>query len=218
MHGLVKEGFPFAWDLSLENSADSYQCFCLSLLHSVFYFFFLFRSLFFSLCVVSDSISSNIDEVFSFNPSAYVFFSGDFNVHHKDWLICSGGTDGSNELCYNFSISNDLNQMVKFSTQIPDCDSHNYVFLNLLLSSVASICSSMAFPPLGNSDHVVVSGSIGFPSNSKRDTSFHCIAYDYFHTKCLLDHLRDFLCCGRISLNLVLLLLLVNFICIYLSL
>ena len=30
MHGLavyVKEGFPFAWDLSLENSADSYFCF-----------------------------------------------------------------------------------------------------------------------------------------------------------------------------------------------
>ena len=30
VHGLViyvKEGFPFAWDLSLENSADSYSCF-----------------------------------------------------------------------------------------------------------------------------------------------------------------------------------------------
>ena len=30
VHGLavyVKEGFPFAWDLSLENSADSYLCF-----------------------------------------------------------------------------------------------------------------------------------------------------------------------------------------------
>ena len=30
MHGLtvyVKEGLPFAWDLSLKNSADSYLCF-----------------------------------------------------------------------------------------------------------------------------------------------------------------------------------------------
>ena len=30
MHGLavyVKEGLPFAWDLSLENSADFYICF-----------------------------------------------------------------------------------------------------------------------------------------------------------------------------------------------
>ena len=37
----------------------------------------------------------------------------------------------------------------------------------------------MAFPPLGNSDHDVFSVSIDFPSNSKWDASFHCIAYDY---------------------------------------
>ena len=43
MHGLifyVKEGLPFAGDLSLENSADSYLYFQLALLHSLFYFFF----------------------------------------------------------------------------------------------------------------------------------------------------------------------------------
>ena len=43
MHGLavyVKEGLPFAWDLSLENSADSYLRFQLALLNSVSYFFF----------------------------------------------------------------------------------------------------------------------------------------------------------------------------------
>ena len=27
MHGLAEEGLPLAWDLSLENSADSYLCF-----------------------------------------------------------------------------------------------------------------------------------------------------------------------------------------------
>ena len=31
----VKEGLPFGWDLSLENSADSYLGFQLTLLHSV---------------------------------------------------------------------------------------------------------------------------------------------------------------------------------------
>ena len=38
MHGLavyVKEGLPFARNESLENSADSYLCFRLALLHSV---------------------------------------------------------------------------------------------------------------------------------------------------------------------------------------
>ena len=67
----VKEGLPFAWDLSLENSADSYLCFRLALLHSVSYFFFLFRTPS-SSCTVFDSISSNIDEVLSINPSANV--------------------------------------------------------------------------------------------------------------------------------------------------
>ena len=50
---------------------------------------------------------------------------GDFNVHHKDLLTYFGGTDQPGELCYNFSNSNDLTQMVNFPTQIPDCDSHS---------------------------------------------------------------------------------------------
>ena len=96
--------------------------------------------------------------------------------------------------CYNFSISNDLTQMVNFPTRIPDCDSHSPALLDLFLSSDASICSTMAFPPLGSSDQVVVSVSIDFSSNSQRDALFHGIAYDY---SCadrdgLLDHLRDF--------------------------
>ena len=96
MHGLavyVKEGLPFARDLSLENSADSYLCFRLALLHSVSYFFFLYQSPSSSLCTVFHFISSNIDEVLSINPPANVFVFADFNVHHKDWLTYSSGTD-----------------------------------------------------------------------------------------------------------------------------
>ena len=173
MHGItvyVKEG-PFAWDLSLENSADSYLCFRLALFHSVSYFFFLYRSPSLSLCMVFDSISY-IDEVLSINPSANVFFFGDFNVHHKDWLTYSGGTERPGEPCYNFSISNDLNQIVNFPTRIPDCDCHSPALLDLFLSSDASICSTVAFPLLGNSDHVVVSVSIDFPINSNRIPRF----------------------------------------------
>ena len=50
----------------------------------------------------------------------------------------------------------------------------------------------MAFPPLGNSDHVV-SVSIDFPSNSQRDAPFHRMAYDYSRGDWggLRDHLRD---------------------------
>ena len=108
------------------------------------------------------SISSNIDEVLSINPSA-VFVFGDFNVHHKDWLTYSDGTDHSGELCYSFSISNDLTHMVNFPTRTPDCDSHSPALLDLFLFPDASICSAMDFPPLLNSGHVVVLVSIDFP-------------------------------------------------------
>ena len=155
------------------------------------YFFFLYRSPS-SLCTVFDSISFNIDEVLSIKPSA-VFVFGDFNIHHKDWLTYSGGTDRHGELYYNFSISNDLTQIVDFPTRIPDCDSHSPALLDLFISSDASICSTIAFPPLGNSDHVVVSVSIDFPRNSKQDTPFHRVAYDYSRADWdgLRDHLRD---------------------------
>ena len=196
MHGLtvyVKEGLPFARDISPENSADSYLCFRLALLYSVSYLFFLYRSPSSLLCTVFDSISLNIDEVLSINPSANVFVFGDFNVHHKDWLTFSGGTDRPGGLCYNFSISNDLTQIVNFPNRIPGYDPHSPALLYLFLSSDASICSTMASPPLGNSDHVIVSVSIHVPINSKQDTSFHRVTYDYSRADCngLRDHLRD---------------------------
>ena len=82
--------------------------------------------------------------------------------------------------------------MVNFPTRIPDCDSHGPSLLDLLLSSDASICSTMAFPPLGNSDHVV-SVSTNFPLNSQRDASFHWIAYEYARADWdgLRDHFRE---------------------------
>ena len=88
MHGLavyVKEGLPFARDLSLENSADSYLCFRLALLHSVTCFFSLYRS-------------SNIDEILSINPSTNVLSLETSTSIIKMGLTYSGGTDRPGEL------------------------------------------------------------------------------------------------------------------------
>ena len=77
----------------------------------------------------------------------------------------------------------------------------------------------MAFPPLRNSDHVVISVSIDFPIKSKQDTPFHCVAYDYSRADWdgLCDHLRDVRwedifklsasaaareCCGRVQVGI----------------
>ena len=46
-------------------------------------------------------------------------------------------------------------------------DSHGLALLDLFYSFDTSIYFTMAFPPLENFDHVVVSVSIGFPSNSQ---------------------------------------------------
>ena len=200
MHSLtvyVKEGIPFAHDLSLQNCKDSYLCFWLALLNSVPYFFFLYQSLSLFLCRVFDSTSPNIDEVLSINPSANLFVFDDFNINHKDWLTFSGGTDRPCEIC---------RKIVNFPTQIPDCDSHSPTLLDLFLSSDTSICSTIL-----NFHHVVLSDSIGFPINSKWDVRFHFVAYDYSRADWdgLLDQLRDVL--WEAIFQLVLLLLLVDF-------
>ena len=83
--------------------------------------------------------------------------------------------------------------MVNVSTCIPDCDSHSPALLDLFISSDASISSTTIFPPLGNSDHVVVSVPIDFPSHSQRDAPFYSITYDYSQADWdgLRDHLRN---------------------------
>ena len=51
----------------------------------------------------------------------------------------------------------------------------------------------MAFPPLGNSHHYVVSVSFDFPSDLQWEAPFYRIAHDYSCADWdgLCDHLRD---------------------------
>ena len=83
--------------------------------------------------------------------------------------------------------------MVNFSTQIADCDSHSPALLDLFVSSDASYLLYHGFTSIEKSDHVFVSVSIDFPSNSQRDAPFHSIAYDCSRADWdgLRDHLRD---------------------------
>ena len=102
LHGLavyVREELSFARDLSLGNSTDSYLCLRLALLHSVFYFFFIYPSPSSALSTAFYSISSNIDGVLSINPSANLFVFGDFNMHDN----LSWWTDRPGELKWSYS-------------------------------------------------------------------------------------------------------------------
>ena len=85
--------------------------------------------------------------------------------------------------------------MNKKNAQIHDCGSYSPLPFGLFIFSDASICSTIAFSPLGNSDHVVVSVSIDFQSNSKGNPLFHSIFYNYcvgWDDHC--NHLRDIPC------------------------
>ena len=141
------------------------------------------------MCIVFDSISSNIDEVFSINPSANVFIFGDFNVHHKDWLTYSGGTDRPGKLCYNFS--NDLTQIVNLLIG-SQTDSHSPVLLNLFLLTVVFFQQWLSLHW-----EILIMLLSKFPFtfllSSKQDALFHCIAYDCFCADWdgVRDHLRD---------------------------
>ena len=132
----------------------------LGFLHSVSYFFFLYRSPLSSLGMIFNSVSSNIDEVLSINLSGNnVFVFGDFDRPNE--LCCK--FDRPNELCCKFAISNDL----------------SIRWLTILLESLIVALTFLLFliyfllTPVANCDHVVVSVSIDFLSNSKRDALFH---------------------------------------------
>ena len=138
------------------------------------------------------SVSSAIDKILLISSPANVFVFGDFNLHHKDWLTYSGG------------LIDLVNSVIIFLSQIillrwltfllrSLTVTHSPVLLDFFLYSDTSICSKMNFPPLGNSDHAVVSVSADFLVNSKQDAPFHCIAYDYSCADWdgLWDHLRD---------------------------
>ena len=125
------------------------------------------------------------------NAYANVFFFGDFNVHHKDWLTYSGGIDRLVNSVIIFLSQVTLLRSVNFPIRVPDCDSHSCALLDLFISFSASIYTTVAFPPFRNFNQVVVSVFIDFPSYSQWDASFHRIAYDY--SRADWDGLRDYL-------------------------
>ena len=96
MHGFivyVKEELPFCTGLISRKLYRFLLMFSTSFTSLSALLLFPLSITFFVFCTVFHSIISNIDEVLSINTSANAFAIGDVNVHHKDWLTYSGGTD-----------------------------------------------------------------------------------------------------------------------------
>ena len=162
--------------------------------------FFFFHLSPLSLCTVFDSISSNIDEVLSINPSANVFVFGDFNVQNKDWLIYSGRIDSLVNFVLVFLSQMTLLRWLTFLlrsltltlTVLLFWTCFNLLMLVFILQRISLhweiwSCCCLSFHWL----------SVIFKTGSP----FHCIAYDYSQVDWdgLHYHLRD----GKISLKVV---------------
>ena len=111
-----------------------------------------------------------------------MFLFGDFNVHHKDWLTYSGGTDKPGELLSQRTLLRWLTFPLGSMA----------VILTVLLFWIYFFLLTLVFVLQWLSHHWKIM-IIDFPINSKRDAPFHYIAYDYSRANWdgLRDHLRD---------------------------
>ena len=194
MHGLavyVRDSLPVSRQINLEDPNQPFMCFRLSLLHSTSYVFFLYRSPSSQNCAVLNAVSNSIDEALNVKPTANIFVCGDFNVHHKDWIPNSHITDEAGVNTLNFSIAQDLTQMVNFFTRFPDRRDQLPATLDLFLSSYPSICNISSSSSLGSSDHIVISIDVSLNSVCVKDPPIHRNLFSY--ENCDWDAFRDFL-------------------------
>ena len=85
-------------------------------------------------------------QLFSLDSKASFVICGDFNAHHKDWLI-SRTTDSHGRSAYEFCFSSGCNQLIDEPTNI----SGNSLYL--VFSDVPSLVSSSVGAFIGSSDH-----------------------------------------------------------------
>ena len=101
------------------------------------------------------------------------------------------GQKGGNWLFIPLLVGKKYAQMVNFPTRIPDCDSHSPALLDLFLLMLVFVLQWLSL-------HLeilimLLSVSIEFPINLKRDAPFYRKAYDYSRADWdgLCYHLRD---------------------------
>ena len=163
----------------------SLMCFRLAILHSTTFIFFLYLV----SCSVVKAVSSNIDKAPILQPSANIMVCGDSNGHNTKWLCHSHITD----VAGLFAMAQDLTQIADFPTRIPDRDDHQPYLLDTFRCSNPDSCTVASRPPLGKSDHMVVSVDVQFVAKSTNEHPRHHTVYSYSKADWdgLRDHLRD---------------------------
>lgn len=92
-------------------------------------------------------------------PTAEITIVGDFNVHNIDWLKHSNKNDDEGREAETFAISHNLTQLVDEPTRIPDRQGDFASLLDLFLTSNPDLYTVTVQPPLGSSDHNLISAT-----------------------------------------------------------
>ena len=102
-------------------------------------------------------------------------------------------TDVAGVFCQEFAMVQDLTQIVDSPICIPDRDDHQPYILDLFLSSNPDSCTVTSHPPLGKSDHMVVSIDVKFVVKSTNEHPYHRTIYSYIKADWdrFGDHPRD---------------------------
>ena len=95
------------------------------------------------------------------HPHAEVLYIGDFSVHHTDWLQSTHNDVGGIE-AFHLSISNELEQIIKHPTRVPDRHDHAANTLDLFFTSNPQNYTYNVSSPLGSSEHCTVSVTSSF--------------------------------------------------------
>ena len=90
-------------------------------------------------------------------------------------------------------MAQDLTQILDFPTRIPDHDDHQPYLIDLFLCSNPDSCTVAFHPPLGKSDHMVVSVDVKFVVKSTNEYPYHRTVYSGGKAdwEGLWDHPRD---------------------------
>ena len=135
-------------------------------------------------------LSSTIEHINSSSPFAEVALCGDLNVHHREWLYSRVG-DPAGSRAFEFATVNCLQQLIVGPTRIPDSSLQQPSTspLDLFLSTHVDPYSYTILPPLGKSDHNLISVSapwtLGPTSNSSNRRLWH-------YSSAQWDDLRQF--------------------------
>lgn len=187
----AKDTLPLGREITLEDVTHEYMCFRLALLHSTIYLYFLYRSPLSQNSAIFGAIFNSIDLALSRHPTAEIMVFGDFNVHHKEWLVHSHSTDTSGVSAFNFALSQDLTQIISAPTRIPDRANDNRYLLDLFLCSNPNACRSSILAPIGNSDHANIAVQVSCAQSTTSSHPYHRTVLQYGSAD--WDGLRSFL-------------------------